>query len=337
MRGFQLARRHPSLGEQERQVVPSRLPKVPVTQVPASPRSYNRENLRRAGFGEAENLRQLRPPFLHDAVKHLLILMLVIEAGVFLVGHLHQGIQPNAPAFGLLGANQFRNQLIGQLGLSPLSILGGIDPAAFAKYPGLAMCPGMEHPSPLCRLLIPYTHPFAPWRSYEFVSYIFLHGGLIHVGLNMLAFMAVGPTMLRRMGYFRFLAFFLFAGIAGGLAQIGITMWVDNLPRFFGLTPFLAQPRAAPLVGASGAIMALWLGCLRMQWDRLRRMKPANRPIEPAGYLLRVFLYVILLNIIFIVINSVISGEAHLGGAAFGFVFAPIFYRTTSSVRRQFR
>ncbi len=307
-----------------------------MTQVLKSPRSFNRENLLRAGFGEAENLRQLRPPFLHDAARHLLILMLVIEADIFLLWHLHQGLQPNAPAFGLFGVNQYRNQLIGQFGLSPLSILGGIDPAAFAKYPGLVMCLVMENPSPLCRLLIPYTHPFAPWRAYDFVTYIFLHGGLIHVALNLLAFIAVAPTMLRRMGYARFLAFFLLGGIAGGLAQIGITLWVDNLPWALGMTAIPAQPRAAPLVGASGAIMALWLGCLRMQWDRLRRMKPTNRPIAPTRYLRRVFLYVILLNIIFIVINSVISGEAHLGGAAFGFVAGPSFYRSAQQMRRQY-
>lgn len=309
--------------------------KVNLSQKSKPSRSFSRQHLLRAGFGEASNLRRLRPPFLRDAARHLLLLMLAIEAAVFLAWHLHTGFQPTAPGFGFIGANQLRNQLIGTFGLAPISILGGIDPAGLARYPLLTNCPAMEQPSPLCRLLIPYTHPSAPWRAYQFVTYIFLHGGLIHVALNMVAFLAFAPTLLRRMGYWRFVAFFILGGIAGGIAQIGITLWIDNLPWAFGLTSFRAQPRAAPLVGASGAIMALWLACLRMQWDRLRRMKPDIRPIEPSRYLGRVFFYVILLNLVFIVLSSVISGEAHLGGAAFGFAFAPVFNASAASMRRR--
>lgn len=298
-------------------------------------RSFNRENLLRAGFGEAEQVQRLRPPWRQDASRHLFILMIAIEVAILFAWHSRTGWQPHAPAWGLIGGNQFRTQLIDMFGLSPIRILGGIDPAGLAKYPVLAMCPAIKQPSPLCRLLIPYAHPFAPWRSYQFITYIFLHGGIVHVALNMVAFLAFAPTSLRRMGYWRFMAFFLLGGIAGGLAQLGITLWIDNLFWAIGLTTFPAQPRAVPLVGASGAIMALWLGCLRMQWDRLRRMRPENRPIDPARYLRRVFLYVILLNLIFIVINSVISGEAHLGGAAFGFVAGPWFYRSGKQMRRQ--
>jgi membrane associated rhomboid family serine protease len=65
----------------------------------------------------------------------------------------------------------------------------------------------------------------------------FLHGGVLHVGGNMLYLWIFGDNVEDRLGHARFLFFYLFAGIAAALLQI-----------FFN--PF----STVPMIGASGAI-----------------------------------------------------------------------------------
>ena len=66
---------------------------------------------------------------------------------------------------------------------------------------------------------------------------MFLHGGIMHVGGNMLYLWIFGDNVEDRLGHARFLFFYLFAGIAAALLQI-----------FFN--PF----STVPMIGASGAI-----------------------------------------------------------------------------------
>ena len=66
---------------------------------------------------------------------------------------------------------------------------------------------------------------------------MFLHGGLLHFGGNMLYLWIFGDNVEDRMGHGRFLAFYLLCGIAAALAQTAFNP--DSL---------------IPMVGASGAI-----------------------------------------------------------------------------------
>jgi membrane associated rhomboid family serine protease len=65
----------------------------------------------------------------------------------------------------------------------------------------------------------------------------FLHGGVLHVGGNMLYLWIVGDNVEDRLGHVRFLVFYLFAGIAAAMLQILFN-------------PF----STVPMIGASGAI-----------------------------------------------------------------------------------
>ncbi len=66
---------------------------------------------------------------------------------------------------------------------------------------------------------------------------MFLHGGLLHFGANMLYLWIFGDNVEDRMGHGRFLTFYLLCGTAAALAQ---TIAVPN--------------STVPMVGASGAI-----------------------------------------------------------------------------------
>ena len=66
---------------------------------------------------------------------------------------------------------------------------------------------------------------------------MFLHGGLLHVGGNMLYLWIFGDNVEDRLGHGRFLVFYLLCGVAAALAQ---TIVSPNSP--------------VPMVGAWGAI-----------------------------------------------------------------------------------
>jgi membrane associated rhomboid family serine protease len=69
------------------------------------------------------------------------------------------------------------------------------------------------------------------------VTSMFVHGGYVHIGGNLLTLWIFGDNVEDRMGHLRFLAFYL---VAGSLAAIGQT-WAD-------------PPSPVPIIGASGAI-----------------------------------------------------------------------------------
>jgi membrane associated rhomboid family serine protease len=66
---------------------------------------------------------------------------------------------------------------------------------------------------------------------------MFLHGGLLHVGGNMLYLWIFGDNVEDRLGKPRFVAFYLLCGVAAALAQASISPY-----------------SRVPMVGASGAI-----------------------------------------------------------------------------------
>jgi membrane associated rhomboid family serine protease len=87
------------------------------------------------------------------------------------------------------------------------------------------------------------------------VTYQFLHANLVHLGVNMLALLAFGSGVERRIGGRRMVIFYLVCGVASAAAH------------------FAVYPTSLmPIIGASGAISGLFGGVLRFQLgDRGRR------------------------------------------------------------------
>ena len=81
---------------------------------------------------------------------------------------------------------------------------------------------------------------------WQFVTYLFLHGGVIHLLVNMLILAFFGPEIEMFLGRRSFLFYFFLCGIGGGVFN-----FVLNL--FFSDVALLARP----IVGASAAIYGL--------------------------------------------------------------------------------
>ena len=82
-------------------------------------------------------------------------------------------------------------------------------------------------------------------RPSGFVTSMFLHGGLMHLGGNMLFLWIFGDNLEDEMGHLGFLGFYLASGVGAGLLQVA------------------TEPASlVPMVGASGAIAGVMGGYL---------------------------------------------------------------------------
>jgi rhomboid protease GluP len=138
---------------------------------------------------------------------------------------------------------------------------------------------------------------------YRFLTAMFLHAGLIHIGFNAYALYVLGPQTERIYGTGRFLALYFIAGLAGGVAS-------------YALNP-------GDAVGASGAIFGLIGGLAAFYYVARGVLGDLSR--QQLGSLITV----IMINLFIGFSTPVIDNTAHigglLGGAAVGWFLAPRF------------
>ena len=142
-------------------------------------------------------------------------------------------------------------------------------------------------------LLVP--HP-VPLYATPFTS-MFVHGGLFHLGGNMLYLWIFGDNVEDRMGRLKFLVFYLLSGLAAAAAQI----WADPASKI-------------PMIGASGAISGV-LGAYLFLFPHARVLT-----LIPLGFFYRLVeipaLFVLGFWIIVQVLNGVLTLGLQVGGVA---------------------
>jgi len=126
-----------------------------------------------------------------------------------------------------------------------------------------------------------------PWR---FVTAIFLHGGLLHIGFNMWVLMDIGPMVEELYGSARYLFLYVVTGVGGYLLS-------SSVGHFS--------------VGASGSLLGL-VGVLLAATTGRKSM--AAQALRSA--LIRWLIYIAVLGII----SSGTDNFAHIGGLASGYV-----------------
>jgi rhomboid family protein len=81
---------------------------------------------------------------------------------------------------------------------------------------------------------------------FTILTSMFLHGGLVHLGGNMLFLWIFGNNVEDVLGHVRFLAFYLLSGVVAALAQVALSLVAGDL--------------LTPMVGASGAVSGVLAG-----------------------------------------------------------------------------
>ena len=87
-----------------------------------------------------------------------------------------------------------------------------------------------------------YSSPLPVY--FNFLSSMFMHGGIMHIGGNMLFLWIFGDNVEDRMGHVRYLIFYLVCGVLASLAHVFATVMFSTDPGSLLI----------PSLGASGAI-----------------------------------------------------------------------------------
>jgi membrane associated rhomboid family serine protease len=158
---------------------------------------------------------------------------------------------------------------------------------------------------------LPPTIPLPVWST--LLTSMFLHGGWLHLGGNMLYLWIFGDNIEKTIGHARFLIFYLVCGIIAGLAHI----------------LFNADSRV-PTVGASGAISGVLGGYMVLfPQNRVRILTRGGVGYVPAIVVLGLWIVIQLLGSVGSVTDAGDTGGvaflAHVGGFVAGLVLVRFF------------
>jgi len=158
---------------------------------------------------------------------------------------------------------------------------------------------------------LPPLIPLPFWST--LLTSMFLHGGWMHLGGNMLYLWIFGDNIERAMGSARFLTFYVICGVVAGLAHI----------LFSGAS-------AVPSVGASGAISGVLGGYLLLfPQNRVRVIMRGGIASVPAIVVLGFWIVIQLFSQMGSVAETSDTGGvaymAHIGGFAAGLVLVKLF------------
>ena len=144
----------------------------------------------------------------------------------------------------------------------------------------------------------PYFH------SYQFVTYMFLHGGFAHLFSNMFALWMFGRTLEYELGSKRFLTYYMICGIGAALFQMA--------------TAYLTGDIYFRVVGASGAVMGVLLAFGVMHPNNMIYVMPLPFPIKAKWFVIGYAVLEIALG--WSGANTGIAHFAHVGGMLWGLV-----------------
>lgn len=140
----------------------------------------------------------------------------------------------------------------------------------------------------------------------QIITHMFLHGGILHIALNMLGLWMFGLPIEKQLGTKNFLIFYLVTGISA-----------------YFLHCLTISDISVPMVGASGAIYGL-LGAFMMLYPN---QKVSLIFLPFFGFKAKYFILVLLFIefILFLTVSDGIGHMAHIGGALSGILMLKLF------------
>ena len=210
---------------------------------------------------------------------------------------------------------------------------------------------------PLLDVILPAYYPFSPnFKSWQIVTHMFMHGGIMHILFNMLTLASFGPVLEQYLKEKRYLILYFASGLG---AFVLFNLWnfyevqtiVSSL-RSMGVDPSIIYEQSAigyhgsnanpgitpesrelaqqlynalriPMVGASGAIFGVVAAFSTLFPDAKLMFMFIPFPIK-AKYLFPIII-VVSVYLGFSGDMSGIAHFAHVGGAIVGFILAKVW------------
>ena len=168
----------------------------------------------------------------------------------------------------------------------------------------------------------------APSDWTPFLTNIFLHAGWLHLILNMWTLWIFGPAVEDRLGPVRFALFYLFCGLAAGLAHA------------------LANPDSVvPALGASGAIAGV-IGCYARMFPAARLVVIVPILVIPLFFEISALAFAMIWFVMQLIPGLMSLGDTATGGVAWwahicgfvsGWLASPILRRPAVTYRNYYR
>ncbi len=140
------------------------------------------------------------------------------------------------------------------------------------------------------------------YHSYQFVTYMFLHGSFGHLFFNMFALWMFGRTLEYELGSKRFLIYYMVCGIGAAILQMGVA-WLTGEIHF-------------SLIGASGAVMGLLLAFGVMHPNEVVLVFPIPMPIKAKWFVIGYAVFELFLG--WSGRDASVAHFAHVGGMLWG-------------------
>lgn len=156
------------------------------------------------------------------------------------------------------------------------------------------------------------------WQLFTFQ---FLHGGWLHLGLNMIGLFVFGRVLERVLGPKKYLALYLLSGVAGGLFHVLGSLW---FPGHFGSVIFAGHVIHLPVVGASAGLFGLIAAFAALfPRQRLTVLVFFLLPVTVTAETLALVSAGVAVLGVWLATGNVAHG-AHLGGMVGGYVLAKL-------------
>jgi membrane associated rhomboid family serine protease len=167
------------------------------------------------------------------------------------------------------------------------------------------------------------VRPYDVWQRgflWQPFTYMWLHGGLLHIALNCFVLWTFGSQLAMAWGPQRFLRYYLVCGVGAGVL-------IATVPYLFWLFGASQYALLVPTVGASGAIYGLILA-YSLTWPDRTIMLIFPPVAFRAIWLIPALFF---MSLVFEGPGSNISHLGHLSGAAVGW----LYLRTTGDAGAQ--
>ena len=141
-------------------------------------------------------------------------------------------------------------------------------------------------------------------RPWTFLTYMFVHGGLLHLAFNLLGLYVFGGAVEERMGGPRFVLYYLYCGSGAALLALLLSLLHFPVPGF---------------IGASGAVLGVALAFATYLPDAEFLLFPLPVPVRAKTLVIALALA----NVLYAVlgVQDGVAHLAHVGGLLFGWLW----------------
>jgi membrane associated rhomboid family serine protease len=177
-------------------------------------------------------------------------------------------------------------------------------------------------------VFFPSSYYFRIWQP---VTYMFMHGGIAHIFVNMWGLLMFGSALERTIGTRKYLILYFLAGFGALLVHLGVEyiqvqQWYSSMAMGRITQETYYMNLNTPMLGASGAIYGVQVAYAMLYPNDVWMLI-----FPPVRMKAKWFILIFLALELYLGVTGTVEGVAHfahLGGALVGFLLILVWKRT---------